>query len=53
MSKLNRLEQEMLDYIKDTIANEGYSPSVRDISTALGIKSTSTVHLHLQLFGGW
>ena len=47
MSKLNRLEQEMLDYIKDTITNEGYSPSVRDISTALGIKSTSTVHLHL------
>ena len=47
MNKLTRLEEEMLDYIKETIANEGYSPSVRDISTALGIKSTSTVHLHL------
>lgn len=47
MAGLKKLEQEILDYIKETINAEGYSPSVRDISSALGIKSTSTVHLHL------
>jgi repressor LexA len=47
MAGLKKLEQEILDYIKETINAEGYSPSVRDISAALGIKSTSTVHLHL------
>ena len=47
MSELKQIEKDILEYIKDTINNEGYSPSVRDISTALNIKSTSTVHLHL------
>ena len=47
MPKMKKLEQEILDYIRETISAEGYSPSVRDISAALGIKSTSTVHLHL------
>jgi repressor LexA len=47
MPQLNKKEQAILDYIKETISAEGYSPSVRDISAALGIKSTSTVHLHL------
>ena len=47
MSELKQLDREILDYIRETIEAEGYSPSVRDIKTALGIKSTSTVHLHL------
>ena len=47
MGELKQIEKDILEYIKDTINNEGYSPSVRDISTALNIKSTSTVHLHL------
>ena len=47
MSELKQIEKDILDYIKTTINDEGYSPSVRDISTALGIKSTSTVHLYL------
>ena len=34
------------DYLRDEAAFEG-APSVRDISTALGIKSTSTVHRYL------
>lgn len=47
MSELKQIEKDILDYIKTTINDEGYSPSVRDISAALGIKSTSTVHLYL------
>lgn len=47
MTALTKKEQIMLDYIRDTINAEGYSPSVRDIRAALGIKSTSTVHQYL------
>lgn len=47
MADLTKKEQDILDYIRDTISAEGYSPSVRDIRAALGIKSTSTVHQYL------
>ena len=40
-------EQLVYDYIKENIKKNGYSPSIRDICGALGIKSTSTVHLCL------
>jgi repressor LexA len=42
--KLTQREQSTLDYIIDTIINKGYSPSVRDIKSAIGFKSTSTVY---------
>jgi len=44
MVKLEPKEQRMLDYIRETIRTRGYPPSIRDICTALDIKSTSTVH---------
>ena len=44
---LNAKEQAMYDYIADSIRKNSFSPSVRDIKTALGIKSTSTVHAYL------
>lgn len=47
MEKLTVKEQAMLDYIRTTIRTTGYSPTVRDIQTALNIKSTSTVHAYL------
>ncbi|MBQ7364278.1 MAG: transcriptional repressor LexA [Clostridia bacterium] len=47
MEKLTLKEQEMYDYICQVIRRSGYSPSVRDIQEALGIKSTSTVHAYL------
>lgn len=37
-------EQKTLDYIIETISEKGYSPSVRDIKSALDYKSTSTVY---------
>ncbi len=47
MKPLSDIEKKMLDFITDTIKNDGYSPTVRDIRTALGIKSTATVHSYL------
>ena len=48
MEKLNGKERAIYEYVKDTIEKNGYSPSVRDIRSALGIKSTSTVHVYIQ-----
>lgn len=47
MNTLSEKEQRILDYIKDNINRNGYSPSIRDIRTDLDIKSTSTVHTYL------
>lgn len=41
-------QQRILEYIKSEIASKGYPPSVREIANAVGLKSTSTVHGHLQ-----
>lgn len=41
-------QQRILDYIKSEIQQKGYPPSVREIANAVGLKSTSTVHGHLQ-----
>jgi len=47
MKPLTDKEKKMLDYITETIKNDGYSPTVRDIREALNIKSTATVHAYL------
>ena len=41
-------QQRILDFIKSEIQQKGYPPSVREIANAVGLKSTSTVHGHLQ-----
>lgn len=41
---LKEREQKVLDFMKQEIRVKGYPPTVREICTALGIKSTSTVH---------
>lgn len=48
MEKLTVKEQAVYEYICTVIRKNGYSPSVRDIKAALGIKSTSTVHSYLE-----
>lgn len=40
-------EKLVFEYISKTINENGYAPSVRDICSSLGIKSTSSVHLYL------
>lgn len=44
---LNDREKQILDYIVKTVNEQGFSPSVRDIKAALGIRSTSTVHTYI------
>lgn len=41
---VNRIYEFIVEYIRDY----GYPPAVRDICTGIGIKSTSTIHSHLQ-----
>lgn len=41
-------QQEILEYIKETILKKGYPPAVREICEAVKLKSTSSVHSHLE-----
>ncbi|MDD3279600.1 MAG: transcriptional repressor LexA [Lachnospiraceae bacterium] len=45
---ISKKQQEILDYLKETIINRGYPPSVREICKAVSLKSTSSVHAHLE-----
>lgn len=40
-------KMQILEFIRSEIESKGYPPSVREICTAVGLKSTSTVHAHL------
>lgn len=44
MKKSEQRQNDILTFMKKTIAAKGYSPTVREICAALKIKSTSTVH---------
>jgi repressor LexA len=44
---LSERQQQVLDYIRKTVADRGYPPSVREIGEAVGLSSPSTVHSHL------
>lgn len=46
--KITPKQQEILDFIKSEILNKGYPPAVRDICEAVKLKSTSSVHSHLE-----
>ncbi len=46
--RITAKQQEILEYIKSQILNKGYPPSVRDICAAVNLKSTSSVHAHLE-----
>ncbi|MCC8045184.1 MAG: transcriptional repressor LexA [Clostridiales bacterium] len=41
-------QQEILDYIKSEILKRGFPPAVREICEAVHLKSTSSVHSHLE-----
>lgn len=45
---LSDKQQAILDYIKDEILKRGYPPAVREICEAVDLKSTSSVHSHLE-----
>ena len=46
--KITDKQSQILEYIKSEIFNKGYPPSVRDICQAVNLKSTSSVHSHLE-----
>lgn len=46
--KISGKQQEILEYMKAQILSKGYPPSVREICEAVKLKSTSSVHSHLE-----
>lgn len=46
--KISDKQREILEYIKAEILNKGYPPAVREICEAVKLKSTSSVHAHLE-----
>ena len=46
--KITDKQREILEYIKNEILNRGFPPSVREICEAVELKSTSSVHAHLE-----
>ena len=46
--KITEKQKEILEYIKSEILNRGFPPAVREICEAVHLKSTSSVHSHLE-----
>ena len=46
--KISAKQLEILEYIKSQILERGFPPAVRDICEAVNLKSTSSVHSHLE-----
>jgi len=46
--KITGKQKEILEYIKNEILQRGYPPAVREICEAVHLKSTSSVHSHLE-----
>lgn len=46
--KISKKQSEILEFIKERILEKGYPPAVREICEAVDLKSTSSVHAHLE-----
>ena len=46
--KISKKQEEILNFIKAEILKKGYPPAVREICEAVHLKSTSSVHSHLE-----
>ncbi|MCM1282316.1 MAG: transcriptional repressor LexA [Muribaculaceae bacterium] len=46
--KITDKQREILEFMKQEILNKGYPPTVRDICEAVHLRSTSSVHAHLE-----
>lgn len=46
--RISAKQSEILEYIKEQILEKGYPPAVREICAAVHLKSTSSVHSHLE-----
>ncbi|MCQ2526361.1 MAG: transcriptional repressor LexA [Lachnospiraceae bacterium] len=47
-NKISQKQQEILEYLKEVILAKGYPPTVREICEKVDLKSTSSVHSHLE-----
>ncbi len=47
MARSSNKREEILAFLKEFSAENGYAPSVREIMQAVGLKSTASVHYHL------
>lgn len=45
---LTEKQNEIYVFIKNYLLNKGYPPTVREIGAAVGLSSTSSIHLHLE-----
>lgn len=45
---LNNKQQQIINFVNSQVKEKGYPPSVREICSAVGFKSTSTVHSYLE-----
>ncbi len=48
MYDITKQQRKILDYIQQEVITKGYPPSVREICSAVGLRSTSSVHAHLE-----
>lgn len=46
--KISSKQREILEFMKNEILSKGYPPAVREICEAVNLKSTSSVHSHLE-----
>lgn len=46
---MNSLQKEIYEYIEHFLAENKYSPSMREVGKAVGLKSSSTIHRHLDV----
>ena len=47
MGRTSNKREEILRFLTQFVAENGYAPSVREICAAVGLQSTATVHYHL------
>ena len=47
-SRLSRRQQQILEFIRESVESRGFPPSIREIGEAVGLSSSSTVHSHLR-----
>jgi len=47
MKKPSQKQEQILDFITKKIKTDGYPPSIREIGAAVGLRSPSTVHMHI------
>lgn len=44
---MSKRQQQIYDFIKKFISEKHYSPTIREIGAAVGLRSSATVHFHL------